>query len=135
MKNTRLLILTALIIAALFAAVLPAFAGADPFSSAINASFEFDTNNDGTPNSWNKHGDILHVCGRPSNHMIDNCLMAFLPSDERAILYQVYENGLPSTTSEGWPTLIMDQYSLRRISLRTAFSAGGVLAGKTMITA
>ena len=87
MKRVRLVILVGLVIAALFAAVLPAMA--DPFVGG-NWSFEGDKDGDGNPDKWNVRGDVVRLCnhGYPAT---DACMMVFLPSNKVAAVWQRIE--------------------------------------------
>ena len=85
MKNVRLVILAALLVAALFAAVFPALAISP--DSRLNQSFEGDKNGDNIPDKWNVRGNVLRVCDHPYT-ALDACAMVFLPSNRAAALWQ-----------------------------------------------
>ena len=104
MKRIRLLILTGLIIVALFAAVIPALA-VIPISP-LNNSFMGDQNNDNIPDKWNVKGDVFRTCSHPyyPGSTIDPCMMVFPPSGKSAALWQhapvnvaivIIEEGIP----------------------------------------
>ena len=84
MKRTRTIILAGVLIAALFVAVLPAFAVAELI--AINYSFMGDQNNDNIPDKWNVVGDAFRNC--TVNYLTDACGMIFPPSASKAIVWQ-----------------------------------------------
>ena len=81
MKLSRTIILTLIIIAALMVLVTPALAVDQ------NWSFEVDSDQDGTPDRWTKHGDVLHVCNNPIQTSILGRLLHGLP--------RLREPGLP----------------------------------------
>ena len=85
MKRTRLIILTALMVVALFAAVIPALA--DPFDF-YNLGHEFDDNGDGRPDKWHLKGDTVWVCDHGVPFAGGPCLVVITPSGKVAALYQ-----------------------------------------------
>ena len=60
MKKARILVLTILVVMALFAAVIPALAG-DPVMEQIQ-SFERDRDGDGEPDFWDLRGNVDWYC-------------------------------------------------------------------------
>ena len=111
MKHIRVLLLVAVIIALLGATLIPALAAVDPFDF-YNMSFERDTNNDGVPDRWMMHGDnVIYVCGKPSGWMLDDCLVGFLPDDDRAIIYQLIDKHHVKPIEEGIPIWLFTMYA------------------------
>ena len=100
MKKTRLIVLTVVVMMALFVAVIPTFA-----NHIINDvwSFEKDGNNDGEPDYWDLVGDAYWVC--LDRMLYDGyCGVVFPPSDEVAIVYAgMDESGDFVTNEEGVP--------------------------------
>ena len=111
MKLNRALILTAVLIVALFAAVIPALA-IDPLT-LLNVSFMGDSNGDNIPDKWNVKGDVFRTCSHPFYPVSTNdpCMMVFPPSTERAMLWQhapvkvgfiIIEEGQPAEIGRAW---------------------------------
>ena len=90
MKRTRTFILVGVIVATLFAAVLPSLAVVVDPSTALNWSFEGDKNNDNIPDKWNVKGDVFRTCDHPyyPGDTLTPCAMVFPPSSKSAALYQ-----------------------------------------------
>lgn len=89
MKRIRIVILTAIVVAALFAAVIPALAE-DPWYF-FNMSFTADNNGDGLTDKWHLKGDTVWVCG--VNHptlYYDDCIVVIKPSSKGAAVYQQF---------------------------------------------
>ena len=111
MKLNRTLILTTVLVVALFAAVIPALA-IDP-GTLLNDSFMGDQNNDNIPDKWNIKGDVFRTCSHPfyPSSTNDPCMMVFPPSTETAALWQhapvettflIVEEGVPSEIGRAW---------------------------------
>jgi hypothetical protein len=76
------------VIAALFAAVLPALADVTP-DPLLNQSFEGDKNGDNIPDKWNTKGDVFRLCNHQwTSYTYDDCMMVFPPSSSGAALWQ-----------------------------------------------
>ena len=92
MKRVRLVILTGLVVTALFAAVLPALAVPDLYDTH-NLGFMGDKNGDNVPDKWNVTGDVFRACNHPyTAYTSDSCMMVFPPSNKAAALWQRYDN-------------------------------------------
>jgi hypothetical protein len=109
MKRIRTIILAAVILAALFATLVPALA-LDPYD-AVNYSFEGDKNGDNIPDKWMVAGDVFRTCNHPyyPGMVPTPCAMIFPPSNHGAAVWQVLPSELHTLVvlfEEGYPTLL-----------------------------
>jgi hypothetical protein len=100
-KKTRLILLVALTVIALFAAVVPALAQTDYYV----LSFERDADGDGEPDYWNIRGAAEWVCFDRWLYE-GHCGVVFYPSRGNSVVYMgMTEAGFTTNGEEGIPDI------------------------------